>query len=475
MCIGRRERLRSCRVADGTAPDHARERKLRYDSVMGVETSIAADLAEVVAAVRDTSAEPRIGWAWLESEYRASPARAFHGQSGALTVEDRGMPALETAMGALLSDQRVKASWQAEDLWTMVLSLLAATSSDSSINLEAAVRKLLKPAAVRIAAALSNVTWTGEPASVGMLSIGKLQTLEDAAAMANRLGLNARHAEAFIAYARQLLAEFGGFVVATATSSRQGNLAYEDFTRTLEDFIGLVLLFSERLHEHGIYSLRGTTNQPGVRGIALDRGALGDLLAETGAGELAARVLTITDWSSGNSFRWFSAAPMPLDRLLDGDLLPMVVDLLMAEDAVAQRLRVAARWYARGFWADAEDDAALAVSVALDSMLTGKDAVPGAVSKARFALLERDPAARAARFRRYEEVYAVRSAIAHGGDATRPLARIGGARSILEDARWTARQLVALRRVSTPKNDAAFRDLWAAVQWGALPWAAARN
>ncbi|WP_410585048.1 hypothetical protein [Amycolatopsis sp. lyj-108] len=293
---------------------------------------------------------------------------------------------------------------------------------------------------------------------------------EDATPVARELNLDAWETEAFVDHARQMLAKFGGFVVATATSSRQGNLAYHDFGRTLDDAIGLVLLLSDRLDEHGIYSLRGATNRPGVRGIALDRRTLGDLLAESGSAELAAQVLTITGWSAGNDFRWMSADPMPLDRLLDAELLPLLDDLLVADDAIAQRLRVAARWYARAFWADAEDDAALAVSVALDSLLTGKDAVPGAVSKGRFALLERDPAARAARFDRYEQVYKVRSAIAHGGDATRSLARIGGTRTILEDARWTARQLLTLRQISTPKDDAAFRELWSAVQWGTLPW-----
>jgi hypothetical protein len=50
----------------------------------------------------------------------------------------------------------------------------------------------------------------------------------------------------FIDHSRQLLGEFGGFVLATATSNRQGDLAYADFHRTLEDVIGLVLMFSDR-------------------------------------------------------------------------------------------------------------------------------------------------------------------------------------------------------------------------------------
>jgi hypothetical protein len=437
---------------------------------MSVETDIAAQLARVKKAIRETDEDPRIGWAWSEAAYRASPARAFHGKSGALTVEDSGMAALEQAMGALLNRQQVRVAWREEDLWSVVLSLLAAAIAEDELDLNGAVRKLLSPAEVRIAAALGNVTWADGPMSLGGLVIAKLYSEEDAVAVADELGLKTWQADAFRDHARQLLKEFGGFVLATAATNRQGELAHEDFQRKLDDIIGLVLLFSDRLDEHGIYSLRGTTNRPGVRGVTLDRAALADLLAERGAGELAARVLTITGWGAGNSFRWLSADPMPLDRLLDSHLRQQLDDLVTADDAIAQRLRVAARWYARAFWADAEDDAALAVSVALDSLLTGKDAVPGAVSKGRFALLERNPAARAARFERYEQVYKVRSAIAHGGDATRSLAKIGGARSMLDDARWTATQLIALRKISAPKDDAGFRELWGAVQWGTLPW-----
>jgi hypothetical protein len=99
--------------------------------------------------------------------------------------------------------------------------------------------------------------------------------------------------------------------------------------------------------------------------------------------------------------------------------------------------------------------------------------VPGAVSKGRFALLERDPASRSAKFDRYEQVYKVRSAIAHGGDAGRSLEKVGGARSLLEDARWTAFKLLELRAIARPASDSDFRDMWAAVQWGTITWAVA--
>ncbi|MFJ5694766.1 hypothetical protein ACIP9X_13030 [Arthrobacter sp. NPDC093125] len=433
---------------------------------------IAAELATVKAAVRETNAEPRSGWAWTAQAYRASPTRAFPAGTGALTVDDGGMQALEAAMNALMGDQRVREKWLDDDLWTVVLSLLAAAKDNDTIDLDAAVRMVIKPRPVRIFAALANVTWEAGPVTVGGLTIAHLQTDDDAASLAKTLSLDAQETEVLISHSQKQLKELGDYVVATAASARQGELAYEDFERCVEDLIGLTLMLSSRLGEHGIYSLRGESNRPGIRGATFDHGKLRDLIAQDGVGELRARILRITSWDAGEHFRWQSADPMQLDHLFDEELLPLLKDLLQAQDAIAQRLRVAARWYARAFWSHAEDDAALAVSVALDSMLTGKEAVPGAVSKGRFALLERVPSARSARFDRYEQVYQVRSAIAHGGDATRRLAKIGGARSILKDARWVAERLLDLRQISTPENDAAFRDLWAAVQWGSLPWAA---
>lgn len=432
---------------------------------------VATELENATAAVRESEDVPHIGWAWVDAEYRASPSRAFLGERSALTIADEGMPALERAMQALLRDQRVTTRWRDEDLWTMVLSLVAAASAGHVADLHAAVDRLLKPKRVRVAAAVANITWNSEPMSIGALTLAEVHGEADVRELANTLKLDARAEESLVGYAQQLLQGLNAYVVATLTTDRQGELASQDFERAFEDLIGLTLMLADDLEAHGIYSLRGSTNRPGIRGVTLDRSAIVELLADHGSAELGARVLTITGWNSGNNFRWYSADPLPLDRILGADLRVVIDDLMTAPDAIAQRLRVAARWYARAFWAEAEDDSALAVSVALDSLLTGKDAVPGAVSKSRFALLERDPAARGVRFERYEALYKVRSAIAHGGDATRRLAQIGGARSILKDAHWVAMKLLELRDISTPPDEKEFRELWAAVQWGALEWA----
>jgi len=442
---------------------------------IALNESIAAHLAEARDSIMPSEDPPRIGWAWMMEEYRVSSERAFRGPNGSLTVGDGGIAALETAISELLRDQNTRTLWREEDIWTTVLSLLGAAALNNQLDLLSAVRKIRRPEAVRSVAAIANVSWASAPQTFGNFSIAALDKPEQARDLAAFLKVDGLGLEAIAEHSVQLHRAFGPHVLATSTSPRQGEFAHSDFARELDDLIGLTLLFAPNLNDFNVLSRRGSTNRPGMRGLALDRGALAQLLSDKGSGELAASVLSIAGWGGQTGIRWYSASPMPLDQLLAGEAGAIVGDLLRATDAIAQRLRVAARWYARSFWSDADDDAALALSVALDSLLTGKDAVPGAVSKGRFALLERDPAHRAERFRRYDEVYQVRNAIAHGGDGTRRLEAIGGANSMLEDARWVAEKLLELRRVSKPLTDKAFRELWDGVQWGTVEWASPRT
>jgi hypothetical protein len=426
-------------------------------------------LEAALGAVEETESDPRIGWAWMTPEYRARPERAFHGIDRALTIEDRGLPSLEKAVDALVRDQRIVRNWREDDIWTTVLTILASAHVYGSVDIDAAVSKIINPTPARHVAALANVTWESSPAVAGDLAIARIEHEADAQSLAEMLKLGSRDTTALLAHARQLLVDFGSYVVVTATTARQGELGHEDFLRKVDDVLGLTLLLSREVG-YDTHTNRGPTNRPGIRGIALDRGALGVRLDGGGSAELGARLLVLTGWGGASYVRWYSADPVPLDRLMSGDLGRVIASVLHADDAIAKRLRVAARWYARAFWAEKDDDAALAVSVALDSMLTGKEALPGAVSKGRFALLDRDPAARVARFKRYDDVYQVRSAIAHGGDASRRLVSIGGVRSILQDAAWVAHRLLELRDLSAPTNDSDLRDLWSAIQWGTIDW-----
>ncbi|KTS65030.1 hypothetical protein NS206_05850 [Microbacterium testaceum] len=375
-----------------------------------------------------------------------------------------------SAVRALLDWPRVREVWLEEDVWTVVLQLLAHKAARPQTDLKSAVDRILKPSPVRVVAALANVTWQSEPRTVGGVTLARLTSEADASRLAASIHLNESSADGLAHYARQLIGEFGSCVVATASSPRQESLAHDDFERLVEDLLGLTLMYSTQLTQHGVFALRGATNRPGIRGLTLDRGALGSLLAAKGAGELAARVLSLGDFGNRNIFRWFSADPLPIDQLIVGDEGLLIGEILEADDVIAQRLRVAARWYARAFWSSSEDDAALAVSVALDSLLTGKEAVPSAVSKGRFALLERNRALRSERFKRYDRVYSVRNAIAHGGGASRALAELGGARSLLDDARWAAARVAELRAITSPRSDAELRDAWNGLQWGTTDW-----
>lgn len=422
------------------------------------------------SAVSASTSSPHSQHFWSDPAYRASANRAFQGRSGAMTIEDKGMAALESGMDSLLRDQRVTTKWSKPDLWGLVLALLDAASQET-VDLDAAVKRIRNPKPTLHLAALANVTWSAPPATFGTLTIADLRSPSDIGALATVLDLEERPRDAFVAHAQTLLDQIGGYVVASVKSPKQGELAYADLERTIDDLFGLALLLSNDLADHGVFPLRGPTNKPGLRGIALDRAALEDLLRETGSAELAAHVLELSDWGANSQYRWHSADPMPLNLILDAGSHTKIRDLLNADDPIAQRVKVAARWYARAFWANAEDDSALAVSIALDSMLTGRDALPGAVSKSRYAFLERNVHARPVKLDRYEAVYSVRSAIAHGGDATRRLTELGGATSLLQDARWVAEQLLDLRAMSKPGNDKEFRDLWAAIQWGTLAWA----
>ncbi|CAN5521921.1 hypothetical protein BH09ACT4_BH09ACT4_12560 [soil metagenome] len=431
---------------------------------------VVENLERVRRAVVETDADPRIGWAWLEPSYRSTSRRAFHGPTGPLTVDDDGMPALEAVMIELWGLPQVRAAWVEEDLWTVVLSMIGHAAKDKRISVKSAVEKLVKPRPVRQAAALANVAWSDSVKTVGGVTFASVRSEADAAVLADELDLDHVGATSLIAYSRQLLDGLGNFVLASTTSSRQESLAHADFLRSLEDLIGLTLMLSDQLDDHQLNHRRGSANRPGLRGLALDRGGLGARLSGAGGAELGAQILSITGWGGNSAFHWYSADPTPLDALLTEPTIREVDDVIRAEDPIAQRLRVAARWYARSLWADADDDSALSVSVALDSLLTGKDSVPGAVSKGRFALLERDVVRRAARFARYEKVYQVRSAIAHGGEAESRLRAIGGTSSLLDDARWVARQLLELRRISRPTSDSEFRDLWERVQFGTIEW-----
>jgi hypothetical protein len=163
--------------------------------------------------------------------------------------------------------------------------------------------------------------------------------------------------------------------------------ALEETERQLRNIVDLALLLERDLNGHKIYR-RGETNRPGIRGLTLDRGAIESNLEGSATLELAASQLTITEVGDIRSFNWFSAEPLPLDTLLDQSYLREAVQSCLKDDPISNRVRVAARWFAEAHYTLADDDAALALGVAMDAMLTGQNNLPGSAMADRVAMLE---------------------------------------------------------------------------------------
>jgi hypothetical protein len=89
-------------------------------------------------------------------------------------------------------------------------------------------------------------------------------------------------------------------------------------------------------------------------------------------------------------FQWINAEPFPLGQLLNQEYLHEAVTSCLKQNPISNRIRIAARWFAEAHYSLADDDAALALGVAMDAMLTGPRAMPGSAVADRFALLAED-------------------------------------------------------------------------------------
>jgi hypothetical protein len=155
--------------------------------------------------------------------------------------------------------------------------------------------------------------------------------------------------------------------------------------------------------------------------------------------------------------------------LRDSEVLALVDEATVGEQAVFRRLRVAARWNAEAHWASESHDAALALGVALDAIVGSRNALPGRLMAQRFAHLEADRGKRRERLRRYAEIFAVRSAVAHGGDPSRA-ADGTFMRGVAADVRWAAKRLYSLHVMFSGATEADIDDAFDRLALGELTW-----
>jgi hypothetical protein len=186
--------------------------------------------------------------------------------------------------------------------------------------------------------------------------------------------------------------------------------------------------------------------------------------------ELIDMPLHFSALSSGPSgVRWYSAEPIPLGELMGQEYLHQAVTSCLKKNPVASRIQVAARWFAEARYSTADDDAALALGVSMDAMLSGQRALPGNAMADRFALLSDNPGERPGLVRAYLEFHGVRSSIAHGGRSSK-LDRDNFINEYQASVHWAAWRLLALRDTFAPNSENEIDSLFDDLPWDVRNW-----
>ena len=249
-------------------------------------------------------------------------------------------------------------------------------------------------------------------------------------------------------------------------------LAEESFT----DLVALALVLEPDLDANKIYSLRGDTNKPGIRGLQQDRGAIARAAKSQPSlnSELGAAILIAGLFRQGYSHHWYGYDPLPIDTLLgSASRRSTAARILGTATSIHHRMRTAARWHAKAHWADSPEDAMLALGIAFDALLSESGPSPGRVLGERFALLEPDRKKRPDAYRYFtKELYAARSSVAHGG-ASSTLSDAGFVRDVASRLRTLFARLDSHVVAAALTSEKDLTELFDRLKWGLVPEPAA--
>ncbi len=411
-------------------------------------------------------------WAWADRSYRRDSRAAIETPHGNFTIGTQGVEPLEQAVELLYRYQPLRRQWERDEFWSKVASLIVASSRSQNVQDAIALNleHLLSPTPVLVCFAVANVEWDG---SVETLSDGLIGKLGD-----DLLGALEAIAPTLVPGGKQIVRRWyekikngyvGDVVVFCWRTYAQGQRAIKDARLSFSNLVDLALMATDDPKRFGLYMLRGSTNRPGVRGVNVDRRAIEERLQSQRSGELAAEVMYLSPNRSGEQYFWDSADPYPLSALLKDDKIrSLAISYLGRRGAIAERLRVGARWFSNGFWADGLEDAALSFGVALDALVGSPSGLPGRALAERFALLEPSAEVRASRSKRFLELYAIRSAVAHG--AKHLSVDFDVIRSMANEVTWTAHRMIELDRACSPLTEAKISEAFDALRWGTLGW-----
>lgn len=415
-------------------------------------------------------------YGWFSESYRHSDAAALPSSQGPVTIGSDGIASWEKAAEALLSQQQIKDRWDAKEFWGVLADLVVAASEQNNSSFLADNVELLRTAdrALNIDL-IANVTWNRAPVDFGDIIIGDansafLDFVGKRAGRRSSVGAEAGKEWLEKRVHPRVNTEDGTRPVALACwTVGQMMLADKETERQLRNLVDLTLLLERDLKGQEIYR-RGATNRPGIRGLTLDRGAVGRGLADSASLELASFPLHFSALSSGSqSVRWYGAEPFPLGDLIDQEYMHSAVAACLKQNPISNRIQVAARWFAEAHYSNADDDAALALGVAMDAMLSGQRALPGNAMADRFALLSDNANERPGLVKAYLEFYSVRSSIAHGGRSGKL-----DSSNFIDDyqasVHWAAWRLLALGSTFAPDSENQIDSLFNNLRWGVQNW-----
>jgi hypothetical protein len=444
---------------------------VRMQKVISQAAQLALEAA--ASAIPEPDAKPW-NYGWCSESYRRSGNAAISSPNGPIALPSDGVEKYEALMALLQRQSSVRERWDPEELWGIVASLVAFLSVAGGPEgvARSNIEKLVKGDPSVVVFPVANIDWQGPARRVGKrLLIGVLD--REFAGKVAVMGGRAENAAVAVGDYIDSQSHRRPMVGVAATVPGQGDLAFRQAQKQMELLVDISILLDRNKSEHSLYSIRGGSNRPGARGLALDRTVIDAALEASGdSADLACEPFISDALGLYPGHHWYSAHRVPLETMLsDEELRKPVERCLAANTNITRRIQVAARWFAESFWAVANDDSALAAGVALDALVGARAGLPGRAMKERYAFLEADRDARPARAREYEEIYSVRSAVAHGGESQK-IHEGDFVREMQGAVTWAAWRLLEAEETFCLSDNKGLESLFEEMRWGTRDWPA---
>lgn len=420
------------------------------------------------ASGREWSQQKPWEYGWSQPSYRRSASASLpHNSDRAVSLDSAAVAAFEEGTEALLRLPAVIDRYDVDEFWALMASLVGRLPMTvPPEHIERQIESVLTAPESLVVMPLANVEPFQGSFVIGPLTIGQFRSLEERIRDKVRSAEPGQTATAMWWMSADDAGAPAPVTLAYRTEAQRGR-AVREAEDAFDDAIAIAAALEPDLDALALYSLRGDTNRPGVRGLTIDRPTLADLGRSSPRirRELSSDALICDGGGNSLHHRWFAESPFPVERLMREHVRRQIVERILSGGTVLhRRLRLAARWHAKAHWALDVDDAVLALGIALESMLSEKGPSPGRVLAERYALLVQDPMARRARYREFQgEFYPARSSVAHG--AKRTSIGVDFVRRLAREVRSTfamVAEVTHARRIDTEED---YDEFFASLKW----------